>query len=131
MTPAAARAQYSPRLSPAATSGLIPFSSRTRIMAMLAVTMAAWVDSVISSLSFSLKAQLGHGKPINPLLPCQRFFSGLSLLIEILAHSAGLRAPRPGKINAILLIPVISLSSNPVPIKAVRFSSPSAYLPVP
>ena len=65
MTPAAARAQYSPRLSPAATSGLIPFSSSTRIIAMLAVTMAAWVYSVISSLSFSSKHSSGMEKPIN------------------------------------------------------------------
>ena len=66
ITPAAASAGYSPRLSPAATSGFTPFaSSRTRIMAMLAVTMAAWVYSVISSLSFSSKHSWGMENPIN------------------------------------------------------------------
>ena len=48
-------AQYSPRLSPAVTSGFRPLSSTTFVMARQVVTSAACVYSVRSSFSFSSK----------------------------------------------------------------------------
>ena len=67
ITPAATRAQYSPRLKPAATSGFTPRAFKTSIMAMLAVTMAAWVYSVMSSRSFSSKHSSGIENPRSSL----------------------------------------------------------------
>ena len=64
ITPAATIAGYSPRLKPAAASGLTPVRSmKTFIIAMLAVTMAGCVYSVISSLSFFSKHSSGIEKP--------------------------------------------------------------------
>ena len=68
ITPAATIAGYSPRLKPAATSGFTPVRSfKTSIIAMLAVTIAACVYSVMSSLSLGVKQSSGMENPKSPL----------------------------------------------------------------
>ena len=68
ITPAAANAQYSPKLKPAATSGRIPVRSvNTFIMAMLVVTMAACVYSVMSRRSFGSNTSSGIENPRSSL----------------------------------------------------------------
>ena len=42
-TPAHWRAEYSPRLRPAATSGMIPFSRSTAVTPAAKATMQGWV----------------------------------------------------------------------------------------
>ena len=49
--PAAWRAEYSPRLRPAATSGMIPFSRSTAVTPAAKATMQGWVYWVWDSFS--------------------------------------------------------------------------------